>query len=178
MLFQEFLHDYRLDELTDKEWRVYWKIIMHIHDRSADGRVPHTWHLLSAILGVRNRNITLFRILQRLHRDQKVIWENYEEFASRIPLELRDRLGIDPDIGVSEQGTIPVWKVCKGGGIRDKVVLFAPQVIELHKAFGRQFRKKRKPLQPGFEPCPYHDECQLLRMVRGKDYCSDGTVAR
>jgi hypothetical protein len=178
MMFNHFLQSEWSEKLTVKEWNVYVRLLMHIHDWPDHARIRNSWNFLTAILGMRNKNITVFRILKKFHEAQKVIWENYEEFTSRVPLELRDRLGIDPDIGVSEQGTIPKWKVCKGGVIRDRVVLFAPQVIEIHEALMREFRRKRKAFQRGSQPCPYHDECQFLRTVGEKDYCSDGSVAR
>jgi hypothetical protein len=179
MMFNHFLHSEWSEKLTVKEWNVYVRLLMHIHDWPiGHGRVGNRWNYLTGILRMRNKNITVVRILKKLHEAGKVIWENYEEFASRIPLELRERLGIGPDIGVSEQGTIRKWKVGKGGVIRDRVVLFAPQVIEIHKELMREFRRKRKAFRRGLEPCPYHHECQFLRTIGEKDYCSDGSLAR
>lgn len=175
-MFWQFADDEWLRKQKDREWRAYVQTTMQIYDVSLDGKVTFSWHHLSCLLGLRNKNMTLFRILKKFHDEKKLVWENYEEFASRIPAEVRDRLEIGPQIGVSERGTIPKWKMSKGGVIREKVRVFSPQVIELRNVFRRRFRRKRKPFQHGLEPCPYHAECQFLRAVGEKDYCADGSL--
>ena len=91
-MFYEFYHDEWLEELTDKEWRVYWQLIMLIHDRSVDGKITHSWHTLAYLLGLKRKNTTLFRILKKFHEAGKIVWENYEEFASRIPGHAHNRI--------------------------------------------------------------------------------------
>ena len=177
MAYGDFFYGVRLEGLSDTEWRVWWRIILLIDSESNDGRVRFTWNRLSGLLGLRNKNITLFRMLKKFHDEKKLVWENYQEFAERIPGELRDRLGIGPEVGVRDRGVIPKSRLTKGGVIWDKVTLFSPQVVEMHKARWRRFGRKRKTFEPGFEPCPYHDECQFLRTVGEQDYCSDGSLA-
>jgi hypothetical protein len=121
-----------------------------------------------------NRNMTLFKILKKFHDAGKIVWENYEEFASRIPEELRDRLEVAPEIDLRERGTIPKWKMSKGGVIWDKVTLFSPQVVEMLKW---QFRRIREKFRGPFAPCPYYPECQFRRSIGECDRCSDPSLA-
>lgn len=173
-MFWQFYHDEWLEGLTDKEWRVYWQLIMLIHDRSDDGRITHSWHTLAYLLGLKRKNTTLFRILKKFHDEEKIIWEDYEEFASRIPEELRDKLRIDPEVGVSEHGTIPKWKMGKGGGIYDKVTLFSPQVVEMLK---HELGRIRGKFYSPYKPCCHYPECQFRRSIGEPDRCSDPEVA-
>jgi len=174
-MFWQFTNDEWLEKLKDREWRVYWKLIMLIHDRSVDGRITHSWRALAYLLGLKRKNTTLFRILKKFHEAGKIVWENYEEFASRIPEELRDRLGIDPEIGVSEQGIIPKWKMSKGGLIWDKVTLFSPQVAGMLK---KEMSTMRGKFYSPYKPCCYYPECQFRRSIGECDRCSDPEVAR
>lgn len=173
-MYWELLGDPWLESLKDIEWRVYWQLVMLMFDRSEGGRVTHSWHILSCLLGMHNRNMTLFKILKKFHDAGKIVWENYEEFASRIPEELRNRLEVAPEIGVCERGTIPKWKMSKGGLIWDKVSLFSPQVVEMLK---RQFREIRQKFRSPFKPCCYYQECQFRRSIGEDDRCSDPEVA-
>jgi hypothetical protein len=147
---------------------------MLLHDYTDDGRATFTWHILSSLVGLRNKNITMFRILRRLRDGEKIIWENYQQFAERIPEELRDRLGIGPEVAVSERGTIPKWKMSKGGVIWDKVALFSPQVVEMLK---REFRRITEKFRSPFVPCRYYPECKFRRSIGECDRCSDRSVA-
>jgi len=173
-MFWQFYHDEWLEKLTDREWRVYWQLIMLIHDRSDDGRITHSWHILSYLLGLKRKNTTLFRILKKFHEAGKIVWENYEEFASRIPQELRNRLEVGPEIDVCERGIIPKWKMSKGGLIWDKVTLFSPQVVEMLKdELGRIRGKFYSP----YKPCCYYPECRFRRSIGEHDRCSDPVLA-
>jgi len=145
---------------------VYWQIIMLLHDYSDDGRATFTWHILSSLVGLRNKNITMFRILRRLHDGEKIIWEDYNGFAERVPEELRSRLGIGPGLGVRERGTIPKWKMSKGGVIWDKLTLFSPQVAEMHKAYRSRFYGRISIPDGDLTRCPYYSACQFMRLVR------------
>jgi len=173
--YWDFIRDRWLRALPHRDWRVYWQIIMLLHDYSDDGRATFTWHILSSLVGLRNKNITMFRILRRLHDGEKIIWEDYNEFAERIPEELRDRLGIDPEVGVSERGTIPKWKMSKGGVIWDKVTLFSPQVAEMYKAYRSRFYRRIYIPGGDLTRCPYYSVCQFMWSIRGNDSCPDGS---
>jgi len=173
-MYRELFGDPWLETLTDKEWRVYWQLLVLVLDRSENGRVTHSWHILSCLLGMRNKNMTLFRILKRFHEDEKVIWENYTEFAERIPVDFRCKLGINPEIGVSKRGTIPKWKVCKGGRIYDHITLFSPQAVATLREEMSEIRHK---LGSPFSPCRYYAECKLRRSVGECDRCSDPSLA-
>lgn len=173
-MFWQFTNDEWLKKLNDKEWRVYWQVIMLIHDRSDGGRITHSWHTLAYLLGLKRKNTTVFRILKKFHEAGKIVWENHEEFASRIPEELRDTLEIDPEVGVSEQGTIPKWKMSKGGLIRDKVSLFSPQVVEMLK---QEMSRIRGKFYSPYKPCCYYPECKFRRSIGECDRCSDPSLA-
>ena len=169
-----FYHDEWLEELTDKEWRVYWQLVMLIHDRSVDGKITHSWHTLAYLLGFGRKNTTLFRILKKFHDERKIIWENYEEFAERIPEELRDKLGVKPEVGVSRLGVISKWKLTKGGGIYDKITLFSPQVVEMLK---EELSRIRGKFYSPYKPCCYYPECKFRRSIGQDDRCSDPSLA-
>jgi len=173
-MFYQFYHDKWLEKLKDKEWRVYWQLIMLIHDRSVDGRITHSWHVLSYLLGLDRKNMTLFRILKKFHDEEKIIWENYEEFASRIPQELRSKLGVKPEVGVSGLGMFSKWKLNKGGGIYDKVTLFSPQVVEMLK---HELGRIRGKFYSPYKPCCYYSECKFRRSIGEPNRCSDRSLA-
>lgn len=174
-MFWQFYHDEWLEKLKDKEWRVYWQLIMLIHDRSVDGRVTFSWHTLAYLIGLKRKNTILFRILKKFHEAGKIVWENYEEFASRTPQELRSKLGVKPDVGVSGLGVFSKWRLSKGGGIYVKVTLFSPQVLEMLK---EELGRIRGKFYSPFKPCCYYPECKFRRSIGECDRCSDPEVAR
>jgi len=175
-LSSQFMHDPRLSKLKRRgeEWPAYWRLLILIHDGSDDGRVTYNWHKLTHSLGFGRRNATLFRILKKFHEKGIIVWENYREFAERIPVEARERLGVGPEVGVSDRGTMAKGKMRYGRLIYDQVTLFAPQVVEVLKyeldRISQRFRND-------FKPCCHLAECQFWRSIGKLDRCSDPALS-
>jgi len=133
-----------LSSLTDEEYATYWKINKLIHLNTSDGSAEFTWDSFAALIGKGKQNERVLKLLEKFRQDQRILWVNREEFIRKnVPVEVQEKLGIRPCLGVSTEpkSNYSVNQWSKGGKILEKIVCFSPKLLKYYDS--SVYRKKR-----------------------------------
>jgi ssDNA-binding Zn-finger/Zn-ribbon topoisomerase 1 len=144
-MFCDSLLDNWLSSLSDTEYATYWKINKLIHLNTDDGTAEFTWDSFTGLIGKPNQNLKVLRLLDKFHRDERIIWLNREEFIRQnVPQEIREKIGIEVSSEDSCGDSIRYrpWHWLKGGKIVGKIACFSPKLLKYYDS--SVYRKKRE----------------------------------